>query len=54
MLAWKSEGTALYQRLPAAMRDTWRAVEPLRELPADRPAQSALLKTWNETKGMPT
>lgn len=54
MLAWKSEGTVLYQRLPAAMRDTWRAVEPLRELPADRPAQSALLKTWNETKGMPT
>lgn len=54
MLAWKSEGTALYQRLPAAMRDTWRAVEPLRELPADRPAQSALLKTWNETKGTPT
>jgi phenylacetic acid degradation protein len=54
MLAWKSEGTALYQRLPAAMRDTWRAVEPLRELPADRPTQSAMLKTWNETKGTPT
>ncbi len=27
-----------------------RAVEPLRELPADRPVQSAMLKTWNETK----
>lgn len=51
MLAWKSGGTELYQQLPAAMRDTWRVVEPLRELPADRPTQSAVLKTWNETKG---
>ena len=50
MLAWKSEGTALYQQLLAAMRASWRAVEPLRELPADRPVQSAMLKTWNETK----
>ncbi len=51
MLAWKSEGTALYQQLPEAMRASWRAVEPLRELPADRPTQSAVLRTWNETKG---
>jgi phenylacetic acid degradation protein len=51
MLAWKREGTALYQQLPAAMRASWRAVEPLREVPADRPTQSAVLKTWNETRG---
>ena len=50
MLAWKSEGTALYQRLPSAMQATWREVEPLRELPADRPTQSAMLKSWDETK----
>ncbi|MEX2180559.1 MAG: transferase hexapeptide repeat family protein [Gemmatimonadaceae bacterium] len=50
MLAWKSDGTALYQQLPAAMRATWREVEPLREAPADRPAQSNALKTWKETK----
>ncbi|MEI6814664.1 MAG: transferase hexapeptide repeat family protein [bacterium] len=50
MLAWKSEGTALYQRLPGAMQATWREVEPLRELPADRPTQSAMLKSWDETK----
>lgn len=50
MLAWKSAGTALYQQLPAAMRAGWRAVEPLREVPAHRPAQSAMLRTWNETK----
>lgn len=50
MLDWKSEGTALYQQLPAAMRASWREVEPLRELPADRPTQSAVLKNWHETK----
>jgi phenylacetic acid degradation protein len=50
MLAWKSEGTALYQKLPAQMRDSWRAVEPLREIPAGRPVQSSSLKSWKETK----
>lgn len=50
MLAWKSEGTALYQQLPAAMRSAWRPVEPLRELPADRPVQSAMLKNWKATQ----
>jgi phenylacetic acid degradation protein len=49
MLAWKSEGTALYQQLPAAMKATWKSVEPLREVPANRPVQSAMLKTWQET-----
>lgn len=51
MLQWKSEGTALYQQLPAQMRASWREVEPLRELPKDRPAQSNALKTWKQTKG---
>jgi len=50
MLAWKSEGTALYQQLPAAMRASWQAVEPLRAVPADRPAQMAMLQTWQDTK----
>ena len=50
MLAWKSDGTALYQQLPSAMRASWKVVEPLREVPADRPAQSAVLRTWNETR----
>jgi phenylacetic acid degradation protein len=51
MLAWKSDGTALYQQLPAAMRASWRVVEPLRDVPPDRPTQSSVLKTWNETRG---
>jgi phenylacetic acid degradation protein len=50
MLAWKTEGTALYQRLPAAMRAGWQPTEPLREVPADRPAQPAILRAWHETK----
>lgn len=50
MLAWKSEGTALYQQLPAAMRESWREVEPLREVPPDRPTQSNVLKTWKQTR----
>ena len=51
MLAWKSEGTALYQQLPAQMRASWQEVEPLREIPADRPTQSNALKTWKQTRG---
>jgi len=51
MLAWKSEGTRLYQGLPARCHDTLRAVEPLREIPVDRARQSQVYKTWNETRG---
>ena len=50
MLEWKSSGTQLYQQLPAAMRNSWRAVEPLRELPSNRPAQSSVLKNWKDTQ----
>ncbi|HEX6916019.1 MAG TPA: transferase hexapeptide repeat family protein [Chitinophagaceae bacterium] len=46
MIAWKSEGTRLYQQLPAAMFENWEACEPLREIPADRPGQEAVYKTW--------
>jgi carbonic anhydrase/acetyltransferase-like protein (isoleucine patch superfamily) len=51
MLAWKSDGTALYQRLPAAMYASWKACEPRREMGADRPSQMAMYKTWQETRG---
>ena len=50
MLEWKMSGTRLYQELPAAMRASWKPVEPLRELPADRPMQSSVLKNWQETR----
>ena len=50
MLAWKTQGTRLYQQLPGDMRATWRECEPLREVPADRRRQSVSYRTWNETR----
>lgn len=49
MMKWKTEGTALYQALPAQMHQHWREVEPLREVPAERKAQSREYKTWKNT-----
>lgn len=51
MLAWKTEGTRLYQQLPARLREGWRECEPLREVPADRPVQVLGYRTWKETGG---
>jgi len=50
MRGWKKSGTELYQRLPADLRATWREVEPLRDIPANRPSQSAVIKSWTETR----
>jgi phenylacetic acid degradation protein len=50
MLAWKTEGTALYQALPARLRESLRPTEPLRELPADRAPQAPSYRTWKETR----
>jgi len=50
MIAWKTKGTELYQTLPADCHASLEAVEPLRELPKDRPAQEALYATWEEIK----
>ena len=49
MLAWKSEGTALYQALPAHLHATLRACEPLREPPAERETRRKSYRTWKET-----
>ncbi|HEY0977374.1 MAG TPA: transferase hexapeptide repeat family protein [Flavobacteriales bacterium] len=51
MLAWKTEGTALYQALPAELYQSLEACEPLREVPADRPPITGEYRTWNERKG---
>lgn len=50
MLDWKTEGTKLYQSLPAELYRSLKAVEPLREIPIDRKSQTAKYKTWNENK----
>lgn len=50
MIAWKSEGTRLYQQLPALLHSSLRSCEPLRKVPADRPAQMPSYKTWHESR----
>jgi carbonic anhydrase/acetyltransferase-like protein (isoleucine patch superfamily) len=51
MLAWKTEGTALYQALPAEMQASWREVEPLREVPAGRREQAMRYDHWSARRG---
>lgn len=46
MIQWKTEGTRLYQQLPAEMQQYWKPCEPLTELPADRKNQPAGYKPW--------
>lgn len=51
MVNWKSEGTKLYQQLPAECRATLKTCEPLQEVPKDRPVQDySDYKTWAELK----
>ncbi|MFT3909455.1 MAG: transferase hexapeptide repeat family protein [Ferruginibacter sp.] len=50
MLAWKTEGTKLYQQLPKEMYERWEVCEPLRTVPANMKSQQSTYKTWNETK----
>jgi phenylacetic acid degradation protein len=47
MIQWKTEGTKLYQALPKEMYEHWKPVEPLREIPANRPLQENTYQTWN-------
>lgn len=50
MMEWKSQGTALYQQLPAEMKADWKHCEPANEIPEFQPSQEFLYKTWNEIK----
>ncbi len=50
MLAWKAEGTRLYQRLPALLHASLVPCEPLRQVPADRKSQDAVYHTWHERR----
>ena len=46
MIAWKSEGTRLYQQLPKQCFETLKACVPLREVPKDRKIQTKNYKPW--------
>lgn len=50
MLAWKTQGTQLYQSLPKEMFESWKECDPLREVEFNRPSQETLYKTWNTRK----
>lgn len=51
MINWKTEGTKIYQSLPAQMHASWKECEPLREVPADREIQQKNYSTWQQSKG---
>lgn len=48
MLEWKTEGTRLYQKLPAQCHASLKPCEPLTEVPKDRPKQKVLYNTWKK------
>lgn len=50
MIQWKTEGTKIYQQLPADCFASLKPCEPLTEAPADRKVQDKGYKTWNENK----
>jgi len=48
MIEWKTAGTRLYQQLPKDCHDSLREVEPLREIPKNRPVQEDFYKTLQD------
>jgi len=48
MLNWKTEGTKLYQKLPLELYKTLKVVEPLREIPKNRPKQQEVYLRWKK------
>ncbi len=51
MVAWKSQGTKLYQKLPKECQETLKECEPLRQIPKDLPIQDfAAYQTWQAKK----
>jgi len=50
MIAWKTKGTELYQRLPSECKEYLDEVFPLTEIPTIRPGQEKLYETWNSIK----
>jgi phenylacetic acid degradation protein len=50
LINWKTEGTKLYQELPAECFNNLKPCEPLRELPSDKAKQEILYTNWKERK----
>jgi phenylacetic acid degradation protein len=50
MIAWKTAGTQLYQRLPNDCHNNLVEVEPLRKIPENRPKQENFYRTLENFK----
>lgn len=48
MIAWKTKGTQLYQKLPTDCHESLKEVEPLREVPKNLKIQDDVYKTLRE------
>lgn len=48
MLAWKTEGTRLYQQLAGECLQNLHEVEPLKDIPENIPAQSSVYKPFKK------
>ena len=48
MIAWKTKGTQLYQKLPTDCHESLKEVEPLREVPENIKVQDDMYKTLRE------
>lgn len=46
MIEWKTEGTALYQSLPASCHASLLPVSPLTSMESNRPTHEMVYKTW--------
>ena len=51
MIAWKTEGTKLYQSLPKEMFESWQECEPLRTIPNGLSMQVRTYQRWKKTEG---
>ena len=50
MMAWKTEGTRIYQDLPKECIETLKPVKPRRKLSKSQKTQPAMYKTWKSGK----
>jgi len=49
MIEWKTQGTKIYQQLPADMNNGCKACDPLTEIEAGRPVQEKSYPTWKKS-----
>ena len=49
MIAWKTEGTKLYEALPKEMFESWRECEALRKIPDGLSMQEKTYQRWKKT-----